>query len=136
MGEILHHSTYRPLTPEECANLVEQDFMKTFLWTAENRWGMHLAQGQLVVIGIDDTPDPEPYVAKDQTRETFPTLKEEVTLEAGDKYIQASIMFPCGNTYACRTVVNCKHDAKKNVIGQVSNGSMTLSLQMVKSIII
>ncbi len=50
--------------------------------------------------------------------ETFPALEEEVTPEAGDKYNQASIMIPRGNTFACRTVVSRRCDAEGNIIGQ------------------
>ncbi len=46
----------------------------------------------------------------------FPAL-EEVTPETGDEYLQASIMIPQGNTFACGTAVSCKHDAEGNIVG-------------------
>ncbi len=48
---------------------------------------------------------------------TFPALKNKVTPEAGDKYIQASIMIPYGNTFTCRTIVSCKRNAEGHIIG-------------------
>ncbi len=94
MGKVVHRSTYRALTPEEIADPVEQDRMKDFLRTAEERWGRHLARGQLEEVGLIDTPDTQPYLDDQQTDKTFPVLEEEVTPKAGDEYIQASIMIP------------------------------------------
>ncbi len=68
--------------------------MKAFLWMAEERWGRHLARGQLEEVGLLDTPDTQPYLDKHQTDKTFPALEEDVTPKAGDEYIQASIMIP------------------------------------------
>ncbi len=92
--------------------------MKSFLWMAEERWDRHLARGQLEEVGLIDTPDTQPYLDNQQTDKTFPVLKEEVTPEAGDKYIQASIMIPRGNTFTRGTVVSCKCDAEGNTIGR------------------
>ncbi len=36
-GKVVHHSTYRSLTPEELADPIKQDHMKAFLWTAEDQ---------------------------------------------------------------------------------------------------
>ncbi len=52
-----------------------------------------------------------------QTEKTFPALEDEVTPKSGDKYIQASIMIPRGNTFTCGTVVSCKRNAEGNIIG-------------------
>ncbi len=68
--------------------------MKAFLWTAEEQWSKHLARGQLEEVGLIDTPDTQPYLDDQQTDTTVPKLEEEVTPEAGDEYIQASIMIP------------------------------------------
>ncbi len=38
-GKVVHPSTYRLLTPEELTDPIEEDCMKAFLWTAEERWG-------------------------------------------------------------------------------------------------
>ncbi len=97
-GNIVHCSTYRPLTPKACRP-VKQDHMEAFLWTAEKLWGICLARGQFEEVGLIDTPDPQPYLDNQQTEKTFPALKEAVTPKAGDKYIQTSIMIPCNNTF-------------------------------------
>ncbi len=60
---------------------------------------------------------PQPYLDNQQTDNTFPTLEEKVTPEAGDEYIQASIIIPHGNTFAHRTIVSCKCNAEGNIIG-------------------
>ncbi len=51
-------------------------------------------QGQLEEVGLIDIQDPLPYLDNHQTDKTSPALKEEVTPEAGDKNIQASVMIP------------------------------------------
>lgn len=53
MGEVVHCSTYRSLTPQEFADAVEQGRLKR---TAEEKWGLDLARGQLTEFSLDDTP--------------------------------------------------------------------------------
>ncbi len=73
-GEVVHRSTYRPLTPEEIADPVQQDCMKDFLRMAEDRWGRHLARGQLEEVGLIDTPDTQLYLDKHSRRKSKPRL--------------------------------------------------------------
>ncbi len=63
-------------------------------------------------------PEPQPHLDDQQTDKTFPALEKEVTLEAEDKCIQASIMILPGNTFACRTVDSSKHDAEVKSLGE------------------
>ncbi len=79
-GKIVHCSTYRPLTPEKLADFNIHDIMKAFL-----QWGTCLTKEQLEEVGLVNTLDPQQYQDDEQTRKTFPVLKEEFTLEAGDK---------------------------------------------------
>ncbi len=118
-GKVVHRSTYRLLTPKELADSVEQVYMKAFLQMAEALWGTHLVSGQLEEVGLIDILDPQPYLDTQQTEKTFPVLEEEVTPKAGDKYIQASIMIPHGNIFACGTVFSHKCNAEGNAIGLV-----------------
>ncbi len=57
-----------------------------------------LARGELGEVGLIDMPDPQTYLDDKQTDKKFPALKEDVTPETGNKYIQASIMLPCCST--------------------------------------
>ncbi len=50
-------------------------------------------------VGLADSPDWKPYIDKDQTKQTFPNLKEEVTSEAGNEYVYILIMLPRGDTF-------------------------------------
>lgn len=83
---------------------------------AEDWWSMHLDQVQLVEVGLANTPNSEPYFDEEHTEVNFLALMEIVTLEAGDKYIQASIVILCSSTFAKGTVVSCKHNANRNII--------------------
>ncbi len=76
-GKVVHRSTYRQLTPEEFAYPVEEDCMKAFLQTAEERWGNHLARGQLEGVGLIGTPDTQPYLDNQHTNKTFPPSRRK-----------------------------------------------------------
>ncbi len=115
-GKVVHHSTCRLLMPKAIADPVKQDLMKAFLRMAEEQWGKHLARRQLEEVGLINTPNTKPYLDNQQTDKTFPALEEEVNPEAGDKYIQASIMIPHGNNFAHGTVVSRMWDTKGNII--------------------
>ncbi len=86
-------------------------------------------KGQLEEVGLVDTLDLKPYLDDKQTVKIFPALKEEVTPEAGDKYVQASIMLPPGNTFAHGTVVSCKHNVEGNFIWHAHDKPMLDSCQ-------
>ncbi len=90
--------------------------MKAFFSTTEERWDTCFVRGQLEENELIDTLDPHPYLDNQQTDTIFPALVEEVTPEAGDEYIQASIMILHGNTIAHVTVVSCKRNTDENII--------------------
>ncbi len=52
---------------------------------------MWLARRQLEEVGLIDTSDPYTYLDNEQSKMTSLSLKDEVVLEVGDKYIQALI---------------------------------------------
>ncbi len=91
--------------------------MNAFLWMAEAQWGNCLIRGQLEEVGLIDTLDTQPYLDDQQTDKISPALMEEVTPKDGDKYVQAFIMIPRGNTCAGGTIVIRKHNAEGNNIG-------------------
>ncbi len=82
--KIVQYSTYILLTTKELADLVKQDCIKAFLWTAEEWWDNHLVRGQLEEVGLINTPDKQPYLDNQQIDKTFPALVKEVTPQAGD----------------------------------------------------
>ncbi len=116
-GEVVYHSTYRPLTVEEQADSSVQQSMATFDQTAEERLGDKLTRAELEEVGIPDTPEHLPYVDEDQNKRTFPDLDEEVTPEAGDEYVHALVMLPCGSQMMSGTVRARKRDLDGNPIG-------------------
>ncbi len=59
-GNIVQHSTYRLLMPEELADPVKHDHMKAFLRRAEEQWGTHLVRGQLMDVGLINMLDTQP----------------------------------------------------------------------------
>ncbi len=85
-GEVVHYSTYGPLTVEEHANLTIQQDIVTFKDSTEEHLGAKLAHNELEEDGIPGMPEYMPNNNKDQNKMTFPDLDEEVTPEVGDKY--------------------------------------------------
>ena len=56
----------------------------------------------LVDLGVEETPQYDPYEDKLQNAETFPMLDEEqeVTPKWGDQYVNAEILLPRGDKIA------------------------------------
>ncbi len=116
-GEVVYRSTYRPLTVEEQADPSVQQSMVTFDQIAEERLGDKLTRTELEEVGIPDTPEYLPYADEDQNDMTFADLDEEVTPEAGDEYVHASVMLRRGNQMMHGTVKARKRDPDGNPIG-------------------
>ncbi len=116
-GEVVYHSTYSPLTIENQANPSVQQSMATFDQIAEDFLGDNLTRAEFEEVGIPDTPEYLPYADEDQNEKTFPDLDEEVTPEAGDEYVQALVMLPCGSQMMRGTVRVHKRDLDGNPIG-------------------
>ncbi len=72
--KLMHHSTYRALTPKELTNLVEQDHTKAFLRIADDGFGTCLNMGELEEVELADTTDPQPYADVEQNKYLFPVL--------------------------------------------------------------
>ncbi len=85
--------------------------------TAKEHLGDKLTRADLEEVGVLDTPEYLPYVDEDQKEMTFPDLDDEVTPEAGDEYVHASIMLLCGSQMMQGTVKALKQDLDGIPIG-------------------
>ncbi len=65
-GEIVHHSTYRPLFSIEITDTVDQNCKKTFLCTAAEQWGTYLTRRHLTQVVLENTPEIETYFDEEQ----------------------------------------------------------------------
>ncbi len=83
---------------------------------AKDQWGTCLAREKLKEVVLIENLDPQPYFNEHKMEQMLLALEEEVTPEAGNKYIQASIMLPHRNTFTWGTVVSCKHNAVGKII--------------------
>ena len=74
----------------------------------------------LVELGVEDTPQYDPYKNKLHNVKTFPNSDKEpeVTAEWGDQYVNAEILLPRGDKMTQGWVVCQKHDANGNPIGR------------------
>ena len=70
-GQVLHRSTYRPLTPEELLDRDGLDAREQFMSRVYERLGSRILPRELKDIGLEDTPQYDPY--------TFPQLMEELS---------------------------------------------------------
>ena len=77
--EVLHSSTYRPLTQEELDSDDEEQKKKSFLEHVHQRLGAQVKAKDLHQIGADETPSYYPYEDAEQKALTFPPLDEEDT---------------------------------------------------------
>ena len=88
----------------------------------QQKLGPHAEVKDLVELGVEGTPQYNPYEEELQNAEIFPMLDKgpEVTPECGDQYVNAAILFPRGYKLARGSVVCWKHDADENPIGRSS----------------
>ncbi len=95
-GDVVYHSTYRPLTVGEQADLTVQEVMITFKKNAEEHLGTKLTHSELEEVS-PSMPVFVLYADKNQNQKIFPNLDEEIMPEVGDKYMHASVIFSCGS---------------------------------------
>ena len=95
-GQVLHRSTYQALTQDEW----EQDECKNkcslFMESLHQTMDPHTSLRDLANLGVEETPQYNPYKDESQNAETFPMLDEEPegTPEWGDQYVNAVILLP------------------------------------------
>ena len=119
-GEIVHHSTYRGLTPEELASPTEQDAQTTFDESIERALGPETKVDDFKELNIEDTPIFDKYEDDDEGgRMPDPPAKElEPTPEIGDNYINTEVMLPRGDSMARGRVIRRKRNADGDLIGR------------------
>ena len=66
-GQVLHRSTYRPLTPDEITNKDVQDAQEQFMTRVYERLGSQVLPKELEDIGLESTTQCDQY--EDETLE-------------------------------------------------------------------
>ena len=84
------------------------------------RLGPQAEMGNLVELGVEDTPQYDQYDDKLQNAETFPMLDKEpeVTPEWGNQYVNAEILPPRGDKMARGHMVCQKFNANGNPVSR------------------
>ena len=84
-------------------------------------------------IGLENTPQYDPYEDETHNEQTYPQLVEELKPmpEVGDQYIGAEILFPGGDKMARGHVVAWSHDINGNVMGR-AHMNLSLILECIK----
>ena len=119
-GQVLHRSSYQVITQkdweqEECK--LEQSLLIKSL----HQMQCPCAEvTELVELGVENTPQYDPYEKKSKNDEMFPILDEEpkVIPAWGDQYVHSEILLLRGYRMARGQVVCLKHDANGNLIGR------------------
>ena len=84
------------------------------------RLGSRVLPRELEDIGLENTPQSDPYEDETQNKQLFLQLADELepTPEVGDHYIRAKILLPSGDQMAKDHVVARSRDANGNVMGR------------------
>ena len=84
------------------------------------RLGSQVLPRELEDLGLEDTPQNDPYEDETQKEQTFPQLAEELEPmpEVGDHYIGAEMLLPRGDQMARGYVEARSRDANENVMGR------------------
>ena len=90
------------------------------------RWGSCVFPRELEDIGLENTPQYDPYEDETQNKQSFPHLAKELEpmSEVEDHYIGAEILLPRGNHMARGHVVARSRDANGNVMGRYHTNSI------------
>ena len=84
------------------------------------RLGSHILPRELEDLGLEKTPQYDPYEDETPNEQTFPQLAEELEPmpKVGDHYIGAEILLPRGDQMARGHAVARSRDANENVMGR------------------
>ena len=95
-GQVLHRSTHQPLTLDELLDRDGSDVQEQIMSRVYERLGSHVLPRELEDLGLEDTPQYDPYEDETQNEQTFPQLMEELEPmpEVGDHYIGGKILLP------------------------------------------
>jgi hypothetical protein len=146
-GEVVYRSTYRALTDVERANAAHVCRRIEFDLNILDKFGPETTPDDFPDLNIPDTPehnnfDDVDYAGRDDkwvkrwraftgdeligdadNEIPSPSLGVDVELptpEAGDNYVDASLMLPCGNSLARGRVIGRKRDARGDPIGNAN----------------
>ena len=119
-GHVLHRPTYQPLTTDELLDRDRSDAHKQFIARVYERLGSCILPRDLEDLGLEDTPQYDPYEDETQNEQLFPELAEvlEPMSEVGDYYKEAKVMLPRGDQLARGHVVARSQDANGNFMGR------------------
>ena len=72
-GQVLHRSTYQSLTPDELLDRDGSDTWDQFMARVHERLGSHVLPKDLEDVGLENTPQYDPFEDKTQKEHFFPS---------------------------------------------------------------
>ena len=119
-GQVLHRSTYKPLTPDVLLDKDGPDAQEQFMARVYKRFWSQVLSRELENIGLESIPQNDPYEDEIQNDQTFLQLAEELEPmpEVGDHYIGAEKVPIIGDKMARGHVVAQSSDANENIMGR------------------
>ena len=115
-GEVVPRSTLRALSPEELANPVHQERRAQFDKSIVDALGRPSVPGDFPSENL--MPELEYYEDDVDVMPDAPDEELEPTPEAGDRYVNADLLLPRGDTLARGRVIGRKRDADGNTVGR------------------
>ena len=134
-GQVLHTSTYRPLTPDDLLQKDGTEAWEQFMARVYDRLWSQVLPRDLEDIGLEILQHYDPYEDETKNYHTFLERAEELEPmpEVGNHQIGANIMLPIGDEMARGHTVKQKHNASGNIMGRAhSNLLINTRLYQVK----
>ena len=122
---------YLLLTPDELLDRGRSDAQDQVMSRVYDRLSSWVIPRELEDLGLENTPQYDPYEDETQNKQSYPQLAEELEPmpEAGDYYIGAELLLPGGDQMARDHVVARSQDANGNVMGR-SHTNTILDMRM------
>ena len=76
--QVLHRSTHLPLIPDKLLDRDRSDAQEQFMARVHERLGSYILPRELEDLGLEDTPQYNPYEDETQNKQLFPQLAEEL----------------------------------------------------------
>ena len=117
-GHVIYTGTHRPLTQEERDSHSEQRIQDDIDRNINNRLGGPVTDAMLAEADIEaETPTFEPYEDDSDGPHGYTPDIDDVTPEAADNYVGASVLLPIEGDQRSGKVTRCARDRDGNLVG-------------------
>ena len=128
-GEVVHRSSYRPLTDEEIASETEKQERDRFDQLVHERYGSAMEPADFG--GAEDVEAVPPDLYEDDDGEQHKPVPDadDITPETGDEYVGAEVNLPRGGVMTSGKVAGRKRNADGSLQGTRNENPILLAKQ-------